>query len=94
MLNVRYDKLSEKFVLKTEIETSGAARNPFDVFGFGIKAYFQFLKLLMFALFGLTLLYVPVISMYINGENYRKETGTGVGLSNYWQISATLGNLG
>jgi len=40
MLNVKYDKVKKQFVLKTEIDLSIEYSNPFDIYGFGIKAYF------------------------------------------------------
>ena len=40
MLNVKYDKVKKQFVLKTEIDVTKAYSNPFDIYGFGIKAYF------------------------------------------------------
>jgi len=49
----------------------------------------------MYTLVCLTILYVPVISVYVNGQNYRNESYTDEGQSaNYWQISTSLGNLG
>ena len=51
--------------------------------------------MLMFTLVCLTILYVPVMSVYVKGQNYSNESYADGGQSaNYWQIAATLGNLG
>jgi hypothetical protein len=62
--------------------------DPYEVFGFGVLAYFQTLRGIMFAMAFMTICFLPVISIYGSDDflnNYFKETSS---------ARISLGNLG
>lgn len=62
--------------------------DPYDVFGFGIIAYFSTLRILIIAFTICSVAFIPIISKYGNGNSLNRMTGTNF-LNRY-----SLGNLG
>jgi len=66
----------------------GKISDPFDDYGFGIVAYFKFLRHIMFAFLIITGLFVPVIGLYGQSSFYENLIGS------HLVNSVSLGNLG
>ncbi|CDW91100.1 UNKNOWN [Stylonychia lemnae] len=49
--------------------------DPVNYLGFGISSYFQILRTFMFIFFVLSILHLPVMSMYSSHGNFKEETG-------------------
>ena len=90
MLNVKYDANTDRYILRNCVDVNHKFKNPFDIYGFGIKSYFLVLKTMIYAFICLSILFAPVIVIYSKGNNYIDKKNQ----SNYWQISTTLGNMG
>jgi len=63
--------------------------DAFAVFGYGIQAYFMMLERLIEVFFVITLLFLPVVWVYYNGNAFNHLTG----LDKYFS-PITLGNIG
>ena len=61
--------------------------DPFDDFGHGIKAYFRLLKIMMNLFLALTVVFIPVMIIYLTGGEFRET-------DNYMWSAITLGNFG
>eukprot|EP00347_Sterkiella_histriomuscorum_P023421 403334704 len=62
--------------------------DPVDYLGLGVTSYFQVLRVLMFTFFVLTILHIPVMSMYKSHGNFNEETGEKASLK------LSLGSMG
>ena len=63
-----------------------ANEDPFDQFGHGIKSYFAMMKMLIWVFVVLTILFIPIESMYKGGGSYNRLEDS------FHKI--TIGNLG
>jgi hypothetical protein len=64
------------------------AFDPFDIFGFGIQAYFQTLRILIIAFSMCTIAAIPMMVMYSEGKGMSNMIGTS------FMTDLSLGNLG
>ena len=67
-------------------EKNHKIKDPFDGFGHGIKTYFRTMKILMYLFTGLTVLFIPVMSLYSSYDELSATGGLGV--------KYMLGNIG
>ena len=70
------------------LEDMDQADDPYEVFGFGIIAYFSMMRYLMVAFALLTLAFMPTLYIYSQGKAFKGYVGTN-SLNSY-----SLGNLG
>ena len=77
----------------TQKKDSNNSADPVDDYGPGVQAYFRLLQFLMVIFFGLTILMLPVMVIYINGGGYQDVIQTFDSLTRS-SIQASLGNLG
>jgi hypothetical protein len=61
--------------------------DPFLELGFGISAYFDFIKQLIYATLLLTVLAIPALTIYSDYSNFESHP-------NYWLNKYSLGNMG
>ena len=62
---------------KKMLEEEAYENDPFSKFGPGIVSYFKIMYYLMFAFFVLTILFIPVMSLYVHGETMLTTKVTG-----------------
>ena len=80
MLNAKYDKNTKKYTLCSIEDLDQSKKNPFDAFGFGIISYFLVLRLMIFTFICLSLIFIPVMVIYLRGKNYLDESNS----YHYW----------
>ena len=65
-------------------------KDPFEVFGHGIKSYFLMLRYLIYVFTVLTILFLPTAIIYSNGNAYSNIESA----KDRFFVTPTLGNLG
>ena len=63
--------------------------DPYEVFGFGIQAYFNMLEILIKLFFLITILMMPVMYIYYEGGAYEN-----MDFLNRFMAPITMGNIG
>ena len=75
-------------MLKDVMKKDDLVEDPYEIFGFGIVAYFSMMRYLMFTFAVICVLFVPVIITYSKGDAFDNY-------SNAWVFSSmSMGNLG
>ena len=77
--------------MKKELLLRNAGRDKFNEFGHGVQAYFTLYRNMIYAFCFLCVLALPMIIMYSQGGNYKKQKGN---FLKHFLAVASLGNFG
>lgn len=84
---MNFDQLPDELIGITGMKENDKMKTVFDQYGSGIKAYFHFLKSLMYVYLAMCLMVFPVIYIYGSHNGLK-------GLENYFVTQFSMGNLG